>query len=76
VRKDTVANNKDVRSIKSGINTYFADVGCELRKVSWPTKDKVIRSTSVIIVIVMIFSLYISGLDYIFSRIFAIITRN
>ncbi|MFH0775605.1 MAG: preprotein translocase subunit SecE [bacterium] len=38
-------------------------------KVSWPTKKIVIGSTVVVIVAVLIFSLYLAVVDYLFSSI-------
>jgi preprotein translocase SecE subunit len=38
-------------------------------KVSWPTKKIVIGSTIVVIIAVLIFSLYLAVVDYLFSSI-------
>jgi preprotein translocase subunit SecE len=41
----------------------------ELRKVSWPTRNALMQSTGVVIVVVAIVSLYLWALDSIFDRL-------
>ena len=39
----------------------------ELKKVTWPTRDEVVRLTGVVIIISVIVGLYIGALDFIFT---------
>jgi len=48
------------------IRTFFEEVRTELKKVSWPKKDELIRSTSVVIVMILITAVIVGLLDYIF----------
>ncbi|HDP70229.1 MAG TPA: preprotein translocase subunit SecE [Actinobacteria bacterium] len=61
---------------KSGkkIGGYFRDVKAELKKVSWPTRKEVISSTIVVLFIVLIFSVFIGCIDYIFILILKLIS--
>lgn len=36
----------------------------ELQKCSWPSKNELIKSTSMVLVSLLIFTLWIGGLDY------------
>jgi preprotein translocase subunit SecE len=48
---------------------FFNEVVVELRKVSWPTRNALMQSTGVVIVVVAIVSLYLWALDSIFDRL-------
>ena len=48
------------------IRTFFEEVRTELKKVSWPKKDELIRSTSVVIIMILITAVIVGLLDYIF----------
>lgn len=52
----------------SKITNFFSEVTVELKKVSWPTKNELIGSTSVVIISVAIMALYIGICDFIFSK--------
>ena len=73
-KSDHMANNSNSKSVKEGIKQYFNEAQDELRKVSWPTREKVIRSSSIIIVMVIFFSAYITGLDLVISKVISWIT--
>ena len=47
---------------------FFTEVKAELSKVTWPTKDQVIRLTTVVIIISLVVGLFIGGLDFIFTK--------
>lgn len=47
---------------------FFLEVKSELEKVTWPTKDQVIRLTGVVIVISLAVGLFIGGLDFAFTK--------
>jgi preprotein translocase subunit SecE len=46
---------------------YFREVYLELRKVSWPTREELLRMTQVVIVTVIIFAAIIGLADLIMS---------
>lgn len=45
----------------------------ELKKVVWPTKEQVVRLTLIVIVVSVIAGLLIGGLDFIFTKLLALI---
>ncbi len=57
-------DNKSKKAIE-----FFIETQAELQKVSWPTKNELIGSTVVVIVCIIIFSIYILGVDWVVSSI-------
>ena len=57
------------------IANFFSEVTVELKKVSWPTKNELIGSTSVVIISVAIMALYIGICDFIFSKVIHLVIR-
>lgn len=55
-------------SIKEAIN-FLIEVKEELKKVTWPSKELVKNATIAVIVFTLLVSLYLWGLDIIFSKI-------
>lgn len=58
------------------IGRYFKDVGFELKKVVWPTRQEVIVSAIVVIVVVVILATFIGGLDFVFLKMVEFITTK
>ncbi len=48
---------------------FLRQVGFELKKVVWPTKEQLITYTTVVIVFVTIMALIVAGLDYVFVKL-------
>lgn len=59
----------------TGIRQYFRDVRSELKKVVWPGRPELVASTIVVLVTVLFFSLYIGGLDAVFSEAIHLVAR-
>ena len=55
------------------ISNFFQDVRQEMSKVSWPTRDELKGTTIVVIVLTVILSLFIFGVDKILQLILDII---
>jgi preprotein translocase subunit SecE len=55
--------------------TFLKEVRDELKKVVWPTRDEVIRLTAVVIIVSLIVGFFLGGLDYIFTKLMALIIR-
>lgn len=47
---------------------FFKEVASELRRVTWPKKDVVIKLTLVVIGVSIIVAIYLGGLDFIFAK--------
>ena len=62
-------------SVMQQIRDYTKDVGAELRKVSWPTRDELRDSTVVVIVTVLLVAAFIGIVDQILNRAVALLFR-
>ena len=51
------------------IPLFLRQVGTELRKVVWPTKEQLVTYTIVVIVFVTFLALIVSGLDLGFAKL-------
>ena len=64
---------------KAGLGTrikkYFKECKAEVKKVTWPTKDKLVHNTGIIIVFVAIVTVILSLLDVGFTKLFSLLTN-
>ena len=51
------------------VRVFFEQVRAELKKVSWPKREELSRSTSVVIVMILITAGIIGLLDFIFKAV-------
>jgi preprotein translocase subunit SecE len=49
---------------------FVSDIGQEVRKITWPSQDVVVKATVLVLGIVILTTAYVSGLDSIFTKIF------
>jgi preprotein translocase subunit SecE len=49
--------------MKEKIIAFFQDVVKEMKKVTWPTKEELIESTKVVIVVCVVFALFTYVID-------------
>ncbi|MBU1017375.1 MAG: preprotein translocase subunit SecE [Patescibacteria group bacterium] len=54
---------------------YFREVKVELRKVSWPTRAQTKKYTILVIVVSVIVGIYLTGLDYLLSKVVGLVVR-
>jgi preprotein translocase subunit SecE len=52
------------------MRAYLREVRGEMKKVTWPSKNDMIKTTIAVIVISLFFGIYLFGVDFIFSHIF------
>jgi preprotein translocase subunit SecE len=52
---------------------FFKEVLTELGKVSWPSKQEVIRMTLIVLGVSAAVSLFISSLDFLFTKLMEIL---
>ncbi|MCL4387494.1 preprotein translocase subunit SecE [Patescibacteria group bacterium] len=55
--------------------TFLKEVRDELKKVVWPTRDEIIRLTTIVILVSLIVGVFLGGLDYIFTKLMELIIR-
>lgn len=49
---------------------FIREVRSELKKVNWPTRDVVIRYSIIVAVSLVVFTLFVFGIDFVFERFF------
>jgi len=52
------------KSKKPGLGKRIKDVFSELKRVTWPSFSKVVKATGVVIVVVLIFTVVITAINY------------
>jgi preprotein translocase subunit SecE len=57
------------------VQQFFREVTAEFRRVNWPSRAEVIRSTTVVLAVVFILALYLSAVDVGLSRIVGVILK-
>lgn len=55
------------------IMTFIESVKIELGKVTWPTRKETVATTSVVVMIVFIISLYLGACDIVLSKLMRLI---
>ena len=50
-------------SFRERVERYGKDTTAELRKMTWPTRDEIVASTVVVIIVSLIFSVFIGVID-------------
>jgi preprotein translocase subunit SecE len=55
------------------IQRYFGETIGELRKVTWPTRKEATNLTLIVLAVVVAMGLFLGGLDFIYTRFFALI---
>ncbi len=56
--------------MKDKIIAFFQDVVKEMKKVTWPTKEELIESTKIVIVVCIVLSLFTYVIDMIINLAF------
>ena len=57
------------------LTTYFKGIKTEWGKITWPDRKQVIVQTTVVIFVVMVFTIYTFGLDIIFKGIIQLVCK-
>ncbi len=55
------------------ITTFIESVKIELGKVTWPTRKEAIATTTVVVTIVFLISLYLGACDIVLSKLMQLI---
>lgn len=54
---------------RGGPVVFLKEVISELKKVTWPTRDQVIKLTIVVVVVSFVIGLYVGGLDLLLTKV-------
>jgi preprotein translocase subunit SecE len=57
--------------MKQNIVGFVQDVGNEMKRVSWPSREQLQESTLITIVFVLFVSVLVFAVDWIFTQIFS-----
>ena len=68
-----VGEVSEKRSLKHRIGGFFTNVSKEMKKVSWPTRAALQEATVVTIVLCILFSLFVFGVDKIFEVVLRLV---
>ncbi len=55
------------------ISKYFREVRAEVRKVTWPSRQEVLRLSAIVIAVMILMSAFMAIIDFAFSRLMAAI---
>ena len=76
-----MANNSNQKNDKTQKPNFFVRMGkklketfSELKRVTWPTFPKVVKSTCVVLVVVLAFLVVVTALNYGMQELFNVIT--
>ena len=62
-----------IKEIIEKIIQFFREVRIEIKKISWPSRNETIASTSIVIIIVLVIGLFLGMVDVGLARIIKII---
>jgi preprotein translocase subunit SecE len=65
----------EASSMKQNIKSFVSDVGSEMKRVSWPSREQLQESVLVTIATVLAIAVFVYVVDLIFSQIFSLIFR-
>lgn len=57
------------------VTKYFNDTVQELRKVAWPSKDELIGSTIVVVVMSLLVSIFVGVVDQVLSKLVNLLAK-
>ncbi len=55
---------------------YLRDSRIELKKVNWPTREQVTNLTIVVVVVCVVISAFLGGLDYLFASLVKVLAQK
>jgi len=61
---------------KPGLGKRIKDVFSELKRVTWPTFPKVVKATGVVLVVVLIFTVIVTGINFGLQALLDLATNN
>ena len=67
------SKKKTAKKQQSGIRRFYRESVGELRKVTWPTRQEATNLTFIVIIVTFGMSAFLGIVDFLFSRLFALI---
>ena len=59
----------------SNIKTFFREVKSELKKVVFPSREEVIGSTKIVVVLVLIVAVFLGMIDMLLSKLIGMVIK-
>ncbi|MEO5656061.1 MAG: preprotein translocase subunit SecE [Nitrospiria bacterium] len=60
-----------MKKLIANMKEFFREVGAELKKVSYPTRNETVGSTTVVLIFVAVVSLFLSAMDAVLVKLVA-----
>ncbi len=57
------------------VRQFFREVAAEFRRVNWPSRAEVVRSTAVVLAVVIMLALFLGAVDVGLARIVGVILK-
>lgn len=70
--KKSEKNKKEKKSLFKRIKETFS----ELKKVTWPTFSTVVKNTTIVLVVVLCFTVVLFGIDYLLGLLYSVFTSK
>jgi preprotein translocase subunit SecE len=51
------------------ITKYLREVRAEVRKVTWPSRQEVVRFSTIVVIVLIVMSIFMAVVDFAFSRL-------
>jgi preprotein translocase subunit SecE len=62
--------------MKDKIINFFSDVAKEMEKVTWPTRDELMESTKIVIIVTLLIAVFAWIVDYAVSTVLTTILNS
>lgn len=72
--RDRKPPTKQLKRERTKPAEFVREVRAELKKVNWPTRDEVRRYSIIVAIALVIFTLFVFALDWVFERAFRFIS--
>jgi len=60
---------------KNRVAEYFKEVRAEIRKVTWPARNEVVRMSAIVMIVLLASSAFMAIVDYGFSWLMGLIVK-
>jgi preprotein translocase subunit SecE len=70
-KKDSKTSEKSGKKKPNRIVKWFRELRSEFKKVTWPTRKKVVNNTTVVVITMVISSAFVGALDFGLLKLFS-----
>lgn len=71
--KEKKTSERSKKKKQNRIAKWFKELRSEFKKVSWPSKKKVLNNTGIVLAVMVVASVLVGGLDYGLLKLFGLI---